>query len=44
MIKKEMLKQEQEDLKKRRQDRIDKSLPAEELEDIQKNMYLHNIG
>ena len=43
MIKKEMLKQEQEDLKKRRQDRIDKSLPAEELEDIQKNMYLHNI-
>lgn len=36
------LKQEQEDLKKRRQARIDQGLPAEELEEIQKNLYLHN--
>lgn len=36
------LKQEQEDLKTRRQDRIDKGLPAEELESIKKNIYLHS--
>lgn len=43
MTKKEKLKQEQEELKKRRQDRIDKGLPAEELEGIKNNVHLHGF-
>lgn len=39
--KKKKLKQEQEELKQRRQDRINMGLPAEELETIEKNLYLH---
>ncbi len=41
--KKKKLKREQEKLKQRRQDRIDKGLPAEELETIEKNLHLHNV-
>ncbi len=41
--KQEKLKQEQESLKQRRQARIDNGLPAEELEIIEKNLYLHNV-
>ncbi len=39
--KKKKLKQEQEELKQRRQARIDQGLPAEELETIEKNLHLH---
>lgn len=39
--KKNKLKKEQEELKRRRQDRIGKGLSAEELEIIEKNLYLH---
>ncbi len=41
--KKKKIKQEQEELKQRRQDRINKGLPAEELETIGKNLHLHNV-
>lgn len=39
----ENLKEKQEKLKTIRQDRIDKGLPAEELESIEKNLYLHKV-
>ena len=40
---KEEAKKEQEKLKKRRQYNIDHNLPSEELENIRKNLWLHNI-
>ena len=43
MAKKEKIKEEQEKLKQRRQYNIDHNLPSEELENIRKNLWLHNI-
>lgn len=43
MVKKEKIKEEQEKLKQRRQYNIDHNLPSEELENIRKNLWLHNI-
>lgn len=43
MAKKEKINKEQEELKQRRQYNIDHNLPSEELENIRKNLWLHNI-
>lgn len=42
MTKEEKINKEQEELKQRRQYNIDHNLPSEELENIRKNLWLHN--
>ena len=42
MAKEEKINKEQEELKQRRQYNIEHNLPSEELENIRKNLWLHN--